>query len=92
MPWCHIVVHFEVKIEPFYSRLEMAQQLFVVMRVCSLVVLSCLDASFYPRCCSKDFNRLLLLAAAAAAACLLLLAKICCSSVDLKKWCKTSTG
>ena len=31
-------------------RLEMAQNLFVVMRVCSTVVLSHLDAGFEPQC------------------------------------------
>ena len=36
-------------------RLEMARSLFVVMRVCSPVVLSYLDAGFEPRCGRKDF-------------------------------------
>ena len=36
-------------------RLETAQNLFVVMRICSPVVLSYLDAGFEPRCGGKDF-------------------------------------
>ena len=58
----------------------------MVMRICSPVVLSYLAAGFDPRCRRKDFLltcRCLLLAAAA---------KMCCSSLDPKRWCKTSTG
>ena len=60
----------------------------MVMRLCSPVVLSYLDAGFEPRCGRKDFLTAccLLLAAASAVS-----AKICCSSLDPKKWCKTST-
>ena len=36
-------------------RLEMQRNLFVVMRLCSPVVLSYLDAAFEPRCGNKDF-------------------------------------
>ena len=52
-------------------RLEMQRNLFVVMRLCSPVVLSYLDAGFGPRCGRKDFWTAcwLLLAAAAAACC-----------------------
>ena len=43
-------------------RLEMAQNLLQVMRICSAVVLSYLDAGFEPRCPQQDFfNHLLLL-------------------------------
>ena len=59
------------------------------MRVCSPVVLSYLDAGFEPRCGRKDFL-------SACCCCLLLLlaaaAKTCSSSLDPKRWCKTSTG
>ena len=37
------------------GRLETAQNLFVVMRVCCRNVLSYLDAGFEPPCCRKDF-------------------------------------
>ena len=63
------------------------KNLFVVMRVCSPVVLSYLDAGFDPRCGRKDFWTfccLLLLAAVAA--------KTCSSALAPKRWCKTSTG
>ena len=54
----------------------------------SAVVLSDLDAGFEPRCPHEEFScvccLLLLL--------LLLLAKMCCSPLDPKKGCKTSTG
>ena len=36
-------------------RLETQRNLFVVMRLCSTVVLSYLDAGFEPRCGVKDF-------------------------------------
>ena len=36
-------------------QLETAPNLFVVIRLCSSVVLSCLDANFEPRCRRKDF-------------------------------------
>ena len=36
-------------------RLKMQRNLFVVMRICSLVVLSYLDAGFEPQLCHKDF-------------------------------------
>ena len=71
-------------------RLKMQPNLFVVMRLGSLVVLSYLDAGFDVRCRRKDFwtTCCLLL----AACCLLLAAaKTCCSSLDSKRWCKTST-
>ena len=69
-------------------RLKTQRNLFVVMRICSLVVLSYLHAGFEPRCGRKDFWTLccLLLAAAAVAA------KTCCSPLAPKRWCKTSTG
>ena len=76
----------------------MQRNLFVVMRLGSPVVLSYLDAGFEPRCGLKDFicACALLLLAAAACCCLLLLllllAKTCSSSLDPKRWCKTSTG
>ena len=51
----------------------MQRNLFAVMRLCSPVVLSYLDAGLEPRCRRKDFLLacclLLLLFAAAAAAC-----------------------
>ena len=68
-------------------RLETAQNLFVVMRLCSPVALSYLDAGFEPRCHRNEFSSVrccLLLPAAAA--------KTCCSSLDPKRWCKTLTG
>ena len=65
----------------------------MMMRVCSPVVLSYLDASFEPMCGHKDFWTaccllllLLLLLAAAIAA------KTCGLALDLKRWCQTSTG
>ena len=67
----------------------MQRNLFVVMRICSPVVLSYLDAGFEPCCGRKDFwiaCCLLLLMLAAVAA------KMCCSPLDRKRWCKTSTG
>ena len=51
----------------------MQQNLFVVMHICSLVVLSYLDAGFEPRCGRKDF----LLAAFGCCLLLLLLAVAC---------------
>ena len=72
-------------------RLETARNLFAVMRFCSPVVLSHLDAGFEARCGRKDFWT-------ACCCCLLLLllvaaaAKMCCSPLDPKAWCKTSTG
>ena len=62
-------------------RLEMARNLFVVMRICSSVVLSYLDASFEPRCGRKD-----LLTAGCCCCCLMLAvaAKMCCSPWILK--------
>ena len=71
-------------------RLEMQRNLFVVMRLGSPVVLSYLDAGFEPRSGRKDFL--------SACCCLLLLlllaaaAKTCCSPLDPKRCCKTSTG
>ena len=47
----------------------MQRDLFVVMRICSPVVLSYLDAGFEPRCGRKDFL---------CACCLLLLLAACC--------------
>ena len=68
----------------------MQPKLFVVMRLGSPVVLSYLDAGFEPRCGRKDFWT------ACCCRCLLLLllaaAKTCCSPLDPKRWCKTSTG
>ena len=66
----------------------MARNLVVVMRLCSPVVFSYLDAGFEPRCRRKDFlvpSCLLQLLLDAAA-------KTCCSSLDPKRWCKTSRG
>ena len=54
------------------TRLKTQRNLFVVMHICSPVVLSYLDAGFEPPCGHKDFWTfclLLLLAAVAAAAC-----------------------
>ena len=59
----------------------MQRNLFVVMRLCSPVVLSYLDAGFEPRCGRKDFWTFCLL-----------LAEMCCSPLAPKRWCKTSTG
>ena len=72
-------------------RLEMQRNLVVVMRLCSQVVLSYLDAGFEPLCGRKDFWTarcllLLLLAAVAAAA------KTCCSSLDPKRGVKPRQG
>ena len=63
----------------------MARNLFVVMRVCSPVALSYLDAGFEPRCPRKDFL---------IACCLLLLAvaKMCCSPLDLRRGVKPRQG
>ena len=73
------------------SRLKKKQNLFVVMRLCSPVVLSYLDAGFQ-RCCGRKN----VWTAAACCCCLLLLllllAKTCSSALDPKRWCKTSTG
>ena len=68
-------------------RLEMQRNLFVVMRLCSPVVLSYLDARFEPRCGPNDFlcACCLLLAAPVAA-------KTCSPASDPKRGCKTSTG
>ena len=64
-------------------QLETARNMFVVMRLGSLVVLSYLDAGFEPRRGFKDFltacSCLLLLL-------LLLLAKTCCSALAPKRW------
>ena len=57
-------------------RLKMARNLFAVMRLCSLVVLSYLDTGFEPRCGGKDFWT-------ACCCCLLLLA--CCCLLLLKR-------
>ena len=72
----------------------MPRNLFVVMRLGSPVVLSYLHAGFEPWCGRKDFWTACLLLLLAAAACCLLLAaaKTCCSPLDPKRWCKTSTG
>ena len=67
-------------------RLKMQRNLFVVMRVCSSIVLSYLDASFEPQCVRKDFLTACCLRLLAAVA-----AKTCRSSLDPKWWCKTST-
>ena len=69
-------------------RLKTQRNLFVVMCLCSPVVLSYLDAGFEPRCGCKDFWTfcLLLLAAAAVAAI------TCSSSLAPKRWCETSIG
>ena len=71
-------------------RLKTQRNLFAVMRLCFPVVLSYLDAGFEARCGRKDFLL------ACCCCCLLLLlavaAKTCCSPLDPKKWCKTSTG
>ena len=52
-----------------YRRLKMVPNLFVVMRVCSPVVLSYLDAFFEPRCHRKVFGNACLLLAAAKMCC-----------------------
>ena len=49
--------------------LKMQRNLLVVMRVCSLVVLSYLDAGFESQCPHKDFWTACLLLAAAAETC-----------------------
>ena len=60
-------------------QLKIARNLFVVMCVCSPVVLGYSYASFEPRYGNKFFNHLL------AACCLLLTAaKMCCSPSDPK--------
>ena len=69
-------------------RPKTAQNLFVVMRICSPVVLSYLDAGFEPRCGGKGF----LTACCCLLLACLLLAKTCCSPLNPKRWCKTSTG
>ena len=62
----------------------MQRNLFVVMRVCSPVIWSYLDAGFGAMVNSQGLlDRLLLL---------LLLARTCCSPFDPKKGCKTSIG
>ena len=74
-------------------RLETARNFFVVMRFCSPVVLRYLGAGFKPRCRRKEFGTACLLACLRLLLLLLLLlAKTCCSSLDPKRWCKTSTG
>ena len=62
-------------------RLKTQRNLFVVMRVCSPVALSYLDAGFEPWCGRKDFWTFcfLLLAATAVAA------KTCCSPLAPKR-------
>ena len=65
-------------------RLETARNLLVVMRVGSPVALSYSDAGFEPRCPRKDFL--------ITFCCYSLLAKMCCSPLDPKKGCETSTG
>ena len=70
------------------GRLETARNLFVVMRLGPPVVLSYLNARFEPRCGRKDHKALLL--ACCSYLLLLLLAKTCCSSLDPKRWSKTS--
>ena len=64
----------------------MERPLFVVMRVCAPVVLSYLDVGFETRCLRKNFRIACCYLLAAADA-----AKICCSSLNSKKMCKTST-
>ena len=54
-------------------RLKTQRNLFVVMRICSPVVLSYLDAGFEPRCGHKEFWTFCLLL---AACCLLLLKRV----------------
>ena len=64
----------------------MQRNLFVVMRLGSPVVLSYLDAGFERLCRRTDFWT-------ACCCCWLLVApKMCCSSLDPKKGCKTTTG
>ena len=69
----------------------MQQNVFVVIRLGSLVVLSYLDAGFEPRCGRKDFLTACLLACLLAAAAAVA-AKMCCSPLAPKRWCKTLTG
>ena len=58
-------------------QLEMAApNLIVVMRICSAVVLSYLDAGLEPQCPRKEFSCCLLLLLAAACCCLLLLKSV----------------
>ena len=61
-------------------RLETAQNLFVLIRICSTAVLSSLNAGFEPRCPRIDF----LLACCCCCCCVLLVVvaavKMCCSS------------
>ena len=67
----------------------MQQNLFVVMRLGSLVVLSYLDAGFEPRCGRKDF----LSACCCCCLLLLLLAKTCSSALDpIKTRTRTELG
>ena len=71
-------------------QLEMQQKSTVVMRLCSLVVLSYLDAGLEPWFGRKDVWSsccLLLLTLAAT-----VVAKMCCLPLDPERWCKTSTG
>ena len=71
-------------------RLKMQRNLFVVMRVCSPVVLSHLDAGFEPRCGRKDF--LLACCLLLAACCLLLLLKRVAHPWTLKGGVKPRQG
>ena len=73
------------------KRLERARTEFVVMRLCSPVVLSYLDAGFEPRFRRKDSLTACLLLLPCCLL-LLLLAKTCCSPLDPKRWCKPSTA
>ena len=73
-------------------RLKMQRNLFVVMRICSPVVLSDLDAGLEPWCRRRYF--LTTCCCLLAAACLLLLLAACenvLPTLDPKKGCKTST-
>ena len=73
-------------------RLKMQRNLFVVTRVGSPVVLSYLDAGVQPHGCHKDFWTACCCCLLLLACCCLLLLNLCCSSLDPKKGCKTSTG
>ena len=64
----------------------MQRNLFVVMRVCSPVVLSYLDAGFEPRCGRKDFWTACVLPLLLAAA------ETCCAPSTLKRGVKRRQG
>ena len=70
----------------------MQRNLFVVMRLCSPVVLIYLDAGFEPQCGRKDFLNACLLLADASACCFLLLLKRVAHPWSLKGGVKPRQG